>query len=159
MIRAAVEEDRQAIWTMLEPLVRTGEVFALPLDMRCDDGMAYWFAPGNHVFVCELDGLVAGSYYLRPNQRGGGSHVGNCGYMTAPWAAGRGVAGEMCAHSVSFAKMAGFRALQFNFVVSTNHAAVHLWAKHGFRVVGRLPGAFAHPQEGFVDALVMWLDL
>jgi ribosomal protein S18 acetylase RimI-like enzyme len=141
---------------MLEPVIRAGEVFALPVDMPREQALAYWFAAGNWVFVAEDEGLVVGSYYVRANQRGGGSHVANCGYLTAGWALGRGVAGAMCAHSLEFAKSIGFRAMQFNFVVSTNEAAVHLWLKHGFEVVGRLPEAFEHPRLGYVDALVMW---
>jgi len=158
-IRAGEEADKDAIWAMLEPVIRAGEVFALPVDMTREQGLAYWFADGNWVFVAEDNGRAVGSYYLRANQKGGGSHVANCGYLTAGWALGRGVAGAMCTHSLTFAKGVGFRAMQFNFVVSTNEAAVHLWLKHGFEVVGRLPGAFEHPTLGFVDALVMWREL
>ena len=158
-IRTAKEADKDAIWAMLEPVIRDGEVYALPRDMTRAGALAYWFADGNWVFVAEDDGLVVGSYYVRANQRGGGSHVANCGYLTAEWALGRGVAGAMCAHSLEFAKSVGFRAMQFNFVVSTNAAAVHLWIKHGFEVLARLPGAFEHPTLGFVDALVMWRGL
>jgi len=154
-----MDGDRDAIWAMLEPVIRAGEVYALPVEMAREEALTYWFAIGNWVFIAELDGAVAGSYYLRANQRGGGSHVANCGYLTAAWAVGRGVAGAMCAHSLEFAKGAGFRAMQFNFVVSTNEAAVHLWQKHGFETIGRLPEAFRHPRLGFVDALVMWRDL
>lgn len=158
-VRVATDADRDAIWTMLEPVVRAGEVYALPRDMMREQGLAYWFADGNWVFVAEDDGQTVGSYYLRANQKGGGSHVANCGYLTAEWALGRGVAGAMCGHSLTFAKSIGFRAMQFNFVVSTNEAAVHLWIKHGFEVLARLPRAFEHPTLGFVDALVMWRAL
>lgn len=158
-IREATATDQNAIWAMLEPVVRAGEVFALPREMTCEQGLAYWFAAGNWVFIAEDDGLVVGSYYVRANQRGGGSHVANCGYLTAEWALGRGVAGAMCAHSLEFAKSVGFRAMQFNFVASTNEAAVHLWRKHGFEVLALLPEAFEHPKLGFVDALVMWRKL
>jgi ribosomal protein S18 acetylase RimI-like enzyme len=158
-IRPAIEADRHAIWAMLEPVIRAGEVFALPMDMTREAALAHWFAAGHWVFVAELDGEIAGSYYLQANQRGGGAHVCNCGYLTAGWALGRGLAGAMCAHSLEFGKSAGFRAMQFNLVVSTNAPAVHLWQKHGFAIVGRLPGAFEHPSLGYVDALVMWREL
>ncbi len=144
---------------MLEPVIRAGEVYALSLDMTREAALAYWFAAGKWVFIAEEDGVALGSYYIHANQMGGGSHVANCGYLTAGWAVGRGVAGAMCAHSLEFGKSVGFRAMQFNFVVSSNAAAVHLWRKHGFREVGRLPGAFAHPTLGFVDALVMFREL
>jgi ribosomal protein S18 acetylase RimI-like enzyme len=158
-IRAAEDADREAIWAMLEPVIRAGDVYALPLEMNREDALAYWFAPGNWVFVAELDGEIAGSYYLRANQRGGGAHVCNCGYLTDSRYRGRGLARAMCEHSLEFGKAQGFRAMQFNFVVSTNAAAVHLWRQCGFRDVGRLPGAFLHPELGHVDALVMWREL
>jgi RimJ/RimL family protein N-acetyltransferase len=127
--------------------------------MEREQALAYWFAPEHAVFVAEQDGELIGTYYLRANQRGGGSHVANCGYMTAAWAAGRGVATAMCEHSLEYARARGFLAMQFNIVVSSNEAAVHLWEKLGFVTVGRLPNAFLHPRLGYVDALVMYRTL
>jgi len=158
-IRPAVNSDWEAIWTMLAPIVRAGEVFALPIAMSREEAEGYWFSKGNWIFVADVDGLILGSYYLRANQRGGGSHVANCGYITAESARGQGIANAMCAHSLEFARSQGFRAMQFNFVVSTNEPAVHLWSKHGFQILARLPGAFHHPTAGFVDALVMGREL
>ncbi|WP_263355756.1 GNAT family N-acetyltransferase [Acidicapsa ligni] len=158
-IRNAVIRDWENLWEILEPVIRAGEVFALPTDMPNEAALEYWFAPGNWVFVAEENGAVVGSYYLRANQRGGGSHVCNCGYVTAEWAGRRGVASRMCEHSLGFGSAVGFRAMQFNFVVSTNERAVQLWQRHGFTEVGRLPRAFQHPVLGFVDALVMWRSL
>jgi ribosomal protein S18 acetylase RimI-like enzyme len=158
-IRAATGQDLDAIWAMLEPVIRAGDVYALPVGMDREEALAYWFAPGNWVFVAELDGEIAGSYYLRANQRGGGAHVCNCGYLTDLRLRGRGLARAMCEHSLEFGRAQGFRAMQFNFVVSTNAAAVHLWKQCGFREVGRLPGAFLHPGLGYADALVMWREL
>jgi GNAT superfamily N-acetyltransferase len=158
-IRPATEDDADALWSMLEPAIRAAEVFALPADMTREAALAYWFAEGHSVFVADDQGVVTGSYYLQANQRGGGAHVCNCGYLTAAQSQGRGVARAMCEHSLQFGKTQGFRAMQFNFVVSSNAAAVHLWAQCGFRVLARLPGAFFHPRLGYVDALVMWQDL
>jgi len=157
--RTGEAADLDALWAMLEPVIRAGEVFALPVEMTRLEALRYFLADGNWVFVAEEDGQLVGAYYLRANQMGGGAHVANCGYVTAGWAIGRGVAGMMCAHSLEFAKSTGFRAMQFNFVVSTNEAAVYLWRKHGFRELARLPDAFLHPTLGFVDALVMWREL
>jgi ribosomal protein S18 acetylase RimI-like enzyme len=109
--------------------------------------------------VAEEDGNVLGTYYLRGNQRGGGSHVCTCGYMTADRATGRGIARTMYLHSKEQARQSGFRAMQFNFVVSTNERAVKLWQSLGFEVVGRLPLAFQHPTKGFVDAFVLFAPL
>ena len=158
-IRPATRADDDAIWSIVEPVVRAGETYTLPRDMPRGDALAYWFAPGHAPFVAADGGRVLGTYYVRANQQGGGAHVANCGYMTAADATGRGVASAMCAHSLDEARRRGFRAMQFNFVVSTNERAVRLWQRHGFEIVGRLPGAFAHPTLGFVDALVMFRRL
>jgi ribosomal protein S18 acetylase RimI-like enzyme len=155
-IRLAARHDDEGIWRVLEPMIRAGETYPLPRDMTREAALAYWFTPGHEVFVAEDESQIVGTYYLRANQSGGGSHVANCGYVTAPWAGGRGVARAMCRHSLARASSRGFRAMQFNFVVSSNEAAVHLWQACGFEIVGRLPGAFNHPARGFVDALVMY---
>jgi ribosomal protein S18 acetylase RimI-like enzyme len=158
-IRSAELDDVDAIWSVLEPVIRAGETYALPRDMSRADAIAYWFAKGHDVFVAELEGHVTGTYYLRPNQLGGGSHVCNCAYMTAATASGKGVATAMCSHSLEHARRRGFRAMQFNFVVSTNERAVRLWQRFNFEIVGRLPGAFLHPANGYVDAYVMYRQL
>jgi L-amino acid N-acyltransferase YncA len=158
-IRAATPADRDGIWNILEPTIRAGDTYPLPRDMSRDDALAYWFSPGHDVFVAEENGELLGTYYLRANQRGGGSHVANCGYITAAWATGRGVARTMCQHSLAAASARGFRAMQFNYVVSTNDRAVRLWQACGFEVVGRLPSAFNHPRRGCVDVLVMYRSL
>jgi ribosomal protein S18 acetylase RimI-like enzyme len=123
--------------------------------MTREDALAYWSAPGHTVFVAEGDDGVVGTYYLRANQLGGGDHVANCAYVTAVDATGRGVARAMCAHSLEAARARGFRAMQFNFVVTSNDRAIRLWQSFGFETLCRLPSAFRHPEIGYVDALVM----
>jgi ribosomal protein S18 acetylase RimI-like enzyme len=158
-IRPATDGDRAAIWRVIEPTFRAGETYPIPRDIGEDDALAYWFSPGHEVFVAEDDGRIVGTYYLRANNRGGGAHVANCGYIVAPGATGRGVARAMCAHSLERARDRGFRAMQFNFVISTNSRAVLLWQRCGFEICGLLPGAFDHPVHGMVDALVMYRRL
>ena len=158
-IRPADPRDDEAIWSIIGPIIRAGETYALPPALPRADALAYWKAPGHEVFVAELDGRVVGTYYLRANQGGGGSHVANCGYMTAAHATGKGVARAMCAHSLNHERARGFLGMQYNFVVSTNERAIRLWQSFGFEIVGRLPGAFAHPRLGLVDALVMYRRL
>lgn len=158
-IRQAERHDDASLWRILEPIIRDGTTYALAADLSEQDALRYWRAPGNEVFVAESGSDVVGTYFIRPNHAGGGSHVANCGYMTAPWAAGRGVARAMCAHSLEYGKARGYRALQFNFVVSTNARAIRLWQALGFQIVGRLPQAFRHPHDGYVDALVMFRTL
>ena len=140
-------------------MIRAGETYPLPRDMSEGDALAYWFAPEHAVFVADGRGVVLGTYYLRANNRGGGAHVANCGYVVAPDATGQGVARAMCAHSLEEARGRGFHAMQFNFVISSNERAVRLWQSMGFAIVGRLPAVFEHPRLGFVDAFVMFRKL
>jgi RimJ/RimL family protein N-acetyltransferase len=123
------------------------------------DALSYWLGADKETFVCEDEGRIIGTYYMRTNQGGGGRHVCNCGYMTSSLAVGRGIAGRMCQHSLGYARSRGYRAMQFNFVVSTNERAIRLWQRLGFEIIGRLPGAFHHPIDGYVDALVMFQQL
>ena len=158
-IRAADDRDRAAVLAMLRPVVAAGEAYALDRDMGDAALAGYWFGADKTVFVAEADDALLGSYYLRANQAGGGAHVANAGYVTDMAARGRGVARAMARHSFDTARAAGFRAMQFNFVIASNHVAVTLWQALGFAIVGRLPGVFDHPRLGPVDALVMhrWL--
>jgi ribosomal protein S18 acetylase RimI-like enzyme len=158
-INPATESDRDAIWEILEPMIRGGETYTLPRDMSKQQALEYWFAPEKETFVWKEDGVVRGTYFLKANQQGGGAHVANCGYVTAPAAEGHGIARQMCLHSLERAKERGFRAMQFNFVVSTNKRAIQLWTSLDFKIVGGLPLAFNHPTLGFVDALVMYRPL
>ena len=158
-IRPATDHDQEAIWKILEPMIRCGDTYTLPRDMTRQEALGFWFAPEQETFVWEENGVILGTYFLRANQRGGGSHVANCGYVTARAAEGQGIARAMCLDSLGRALERGFRAMQFNFVVSSNTRAVELWKRLGFEVVGRLPGAFRHPELGYVDSLVMYRQL
>jgi ribosomal protein S18 acetylase RimI-like enzyme len=158
-IRKAETRDGAAIAAIILPTIREGATYALDPDMSEADALAYWLAPDKETFVAEEAGAIVGTYYMRPNQAGGGRHVCNCGYMTLADAAGRGIARRMCEHSLAHARTRGYRGMQFNFVVSTNERAVRLWQSLGFAIVGRLPGAFRHPTQGYVDALVMYQAL
>jgi L-amino acid N-acyltransferase YncA len=155
-IRPAKPSDAEAIWAILAPICAAGEVFCVPRDGGRAAAFDYWFSgAGRRVFVAEAADAILGTSYLRSNQSGGGRHVANAGYATAAAAQGRGVARALLAHSLETARAAGFRAMQFNFVVASNTRAVKTWEAAGFAIVGRLPGAFEHPSLGFVDALVM----
>lgn len=155
LIRPATPADDAALWAMLEPVFRAGETYAVARDISRDAALAYWSGAPHRVFLAEDGGAPLGSYFLTPNQQGGGDHVCNCGFVTAAAATGRGVARAMLADALDRAREAGFRAMQFNFVIATNTRAIALWQSHGFETVGRLPGAFRHPTAGLVDALVM----
>jgi len=128
-VREAHPGDRDATWAILEPTIRAGETYTLPRDMNKAEALSYWFADQHEVFVAENGGAILGTYFLQANQRGGGAHVANCGYMTASDATGRGVGRMMCEHSLDTARRLGFRAMQFNFVVSTNLRVIALWQR------------------------------
>jgi ribosomal protein S18 acetylase RimI-like enzyme len=159
IIRQAQAQDMPVIASIIMPTIRAGTTYTLDPALSETQALAYWLAADKDTFVAEEDGVVVGTYYIRANQDGGGGHVCNCGYMTSQHASGRGVARRMCEHSLRYAQTKGFLAMQFNFVVSTNERAVHLWQSLGFDIVGRLPRAFNHPDAGYVDALVFYKHL
>lgn len=154
-IREATEADWPAIWALFRVVVAAGDVFAYDEQTTEETARQLWFDPPAACFVAEENGTIIGTYFVRPNQPGRGDHVANGGYMVVPAARGRGLGTELCQHSIETARRLGFSAMQFNFVVATNSAAVHVWEACGFAVVGRLPGAFRHKELGLVDVLVM----
>jgi L-amino acid N-acyltransferase YncA len=158
-IREATEADWPAIWAMFRKVAAAGDSFAYDADTPEAVARKLWVEPPARAFVAEIDGRVAGTCYVRPNQPGRGDHVANAGYMVADEARGRGVASALCTCSVEEARRLGFRAMQFNFVVSTNAAALRVWEKHGFAVVGRVPRAFRHAVLGPVDVLILHREL
>ncbi len=155
-IRIAAERDRSAIEAMATEIVDAGTVFVFE---KASDVLDYWYQPGGHIYVAVYDEETVGTYVVKPNQPGRGAHIANTGYMVRNSARGKGIGTAMGKHSLHVAKELGFDAMQFNMVVATNTGAVHLWEKLGFEIVGRLPGAFRHPDEGNVDAYVMFRDL
>lgn len=159
IIRPARTDDSDAIWAVIEPTIRQGATYTLDRAMPKDAALSYWLDKDKQTFVALREGHIVGTYYIRTNQDGGGRHVANCGYMTLATAQGSGVARAMCLHSLDVARSDGYRAMQFNFVVSTNVRAVSLWTSLGFDTVGRMPLAFQLPNGEYVDALVMYKSL
>lgn len=151
--------DKPAIWNILQPIIRAGETYPLPCDMTEKAAMAYWLSSLHTAFVAEDDGDIIGTYYIRPNNSGGGAHISNCGFMVDLNAQGKGVARTMCAHALDYAVAEGYKGMQFNFVVATNVGAIGLWTSFGFETLCRLPKVFDHPKDGLVDALVMFKTL
>ncbi|MFP4672159.1 MAG: N-acetyltransferase family protein [Desulfohalobiaceae bacterium] len=159
-IRETVKDDFERIWPIFHEIAAAGDSFAYPRDITKDEAQKLWMDGPRKTYVLEEDGKTLGTYYIKTNQAGPGAHVCNCGYMVSSAARGRGLATVMCEHSQDLAIQLGYKAMQFNFVASTNEVAVRLWNKLGFATVGRLPKAFHHPSWGYVDALVMykWLE-
>ena len=158
-IRQATAADSDAIWDIFQAVVVPGDSYTFDSDTSRDEALAYWLHPSNWCYVAEREGNVVGTYVLRANQPGLGSHVANAAFMVSPQARGFGVGRAMGEHSLREARRLGFRAMQFNFVVSTNQSALGLWHQLGFKIVGTLPGVFRHSQKGFVDAYVMFRSL
>jgi L-amino acid N-acyltransferase YncA len=158
-LRPATEADRDSIWNIFHDVVTPGDTYVFDPQISREDALAYWFQPGTHTYVAEDTGEILGTYILKPNQSAHGSHVANAAFMVAPNVRGQRVGRAMGEHCLSEARRLGFRAMQFNFVVSTNESAVRLWQQLGFQIVGTLPGAFRHPTKGYVDVYVMFRSL
>ena len=155
-IREATKEDWNSIWPIFHEIVSAGETYAYETDTSKEQGERIWLEAPRRTYVLEEDHEIVGTYYLRTNHAGPGRHVCNCGYMVSSKARGRGLAALMCEHSQQVAKELGYKAMQFNFVASSNEGAVRLWEKLGFETVGKIPKAFDHPSIGYVDALIMY---
>jgi L-amino acid N-acyltransferase YncA len=158
-IRAATTTDRNPIWDIFHEVVAAGDTYAFDPNISREEALAYWFRAGTHTYVAERDRRIIGTYILKANQPGPGSHVANAAFMVASDAQGSGVGRRMAEHCLSEARQLGFRAMQFNFVVSTNTPAINLWEQLGFKIVGTLPGAFRHPEKRYVDVYIMFRSL
>ena len=158
-IRPAKDPDRDTIWEIFHEVIAAGDTYPIDPEMSREDAFAYWFQTGASAFVAEKDGQIVGIYTLHPNQSGGGAHVANAAFMVPAVARGQGIGRAMGEHCLREARRLGFHAMQFNFVVSTNESAVKLWQKLGMKIVATLPGAFRHPEKGYVDVYVMFQSL
>jgi len=159
-IREATDSDFEKIWPIFHEIASSGETYGYRRDTSPEEAKRLWMQMPRKTFVAQEDEEVLGTYYIKTNQDGPGSHVCNCGYMVSSKARGKGLATAMCKHSQEIAVHLGYKAMQFNFVAASNEGAVKLWNRLGFDTVGRLPRAFLHPSKGYVDALVMykWIE-
>ena len=156
-IREASEQDWPAIWPIFHEIVKAGETYAYDLDTSNAEAKKIWLETPAKTYVFEENNTILGTYYLKTNQAGPGNHVCNCGYMVSSQARGKGLATKMCQHSQEAALALGYKAMQFNFVASSNEGAIRLWNKLGFDIVGRLPDAFKHPRSGYVDGIIWFI--
>jgi ribosomal protein S18 acetylase RimI-like enzyme len=158
-IRLAGPDDFDQIWPLLRDVFRAGDSYAVDPDISRDAVFDYWITQAAATYVAVDGDRVVGTYYIKTNQAGGGAHICNCGYIVSDAARGQGIAKQLCLHSQAAAAALGYRAMQFNFVLSSNAGAVRLWRKLGFVTVGTIPEAFYHPDLGMVDAFVMYKRL
>jgi L-amino acid N-acyltransferase YncA len=159
MIRLARQADEDAIWNIFHAVVASGDTYAFDPYTPREEALAYWLRAETHTYVAEREGRVVGTYILKSNQPALGSHVANAAFMVSPMARGAGVGKRMGEHCLAEARRLGFRAMQFNLVVSTNETAVMLWKQLGFRIIGTVPEGYRHSRQGFVDAYVMFQTL
>lgn len=158
-IRKAIDQDRHEVWEIFTAVIQTGDTYVFAPDTPKEDLDKIWFAPYMETYVLEDNGEILGTYVIKPNQIDLGSHIANGSYMVHPKAQGRGIGNLLCEHSLIEAKRFGFKAMQFNIVVSTNKVAVKLWQKHGFEIIGTIPEGFNHLELGYVDAYIMFKKL
>lgn len=158
-IRLATADDHNAIWKIFQAVLVAGDTYPFEPEMPREDALGYWFQKESYTYVADEDGKILGTYILKPNWSGAAKHVANAAFMVSTDARGRGVGRAMGEHCLEEARRLGFRAMQFNFVVSTNEAAVKLWQNIGMKIIATLPGAFRHPSKGYVDVYVMFRSL
>lgn len=153
------KQDFEQFWPTFRKIVTARETYAIDPDIDFDEAYKIWCVRPHHSFVAKQNGAVTGCYYLKPNASGPGSHICNCGYMVDPRYRGKGIAKSLCIHSQHIAIESGYQAMQFNAVVSTNKVAIHVWKSLGFSVIGTIPNAYNHKQQGLVDAFIMYKPL
>lgn len=158
-IRPTVEADKDSVWQIIKAVIAGGDTYVFDPDTPEAEMLAYWFSPEKHVYVAEKDDEILGTYWIKANQPDLGSHVGNGAYMVSPNATGKGIGRKMAEHSIEEARRIGFHSIQFNFVVKSNEIAVNLWKSVGFEVIGEIPDAFNHKQNGLTNALIMYRKL
>lgn len=158
-IRKATTADNDAIWNIIQPVIAGGDTYVFDPVSTKEQMLAYWCGEDKHTYVALLDNEIVGTFMMKDNQPGLGSHIANAGYMTSPAAGGKGIGTAMCKFSLEEAKRLGYKAMQFNIVVKSNEHAVRLWQKIGFSIVGEIPEAFNHATNGLTNAYIMYQKL
>jgi L-amino acid N-acyltransferase YncA len=160
VIRRAREADWPALWPIWHDIVAAADTYAYDPATSYEDARRNWLAPEpDEAWLATADGRVGGTYHLAPNQAGPGAHVANASYMVVADVRGQGLGRALVEHSLSRAREAGYRGMQFNAVAASNVYAIKLYEDLGFRTIGAVPGGFRHPQRGFVDLLIMYRTL
>ena len=170
-IRKATEADKHAVWRIIKAVIAGGDTYVFDPETPEEEMLTYWFSPEKHVYVAVLseppevsggeasESKIVGTYWLKANQPGLGDHIGNGAYMVSPDAKGNGIGKQMALHSIDEARRIGYHAVQFNFVVKSNTAAVNLWKSVGFEIIGEIPDAIRHSKNGLTNAYIMYRKL
>lgn len=154
-IRKAIKSDYNQVWEIFSKVVEAGDTYVFNPKTPKSDLKKHWFADYMQTFVAEENGIVWGTYIIKPNQIDLGSHIANCSYMVSPSAQRKGIGKKLCEHSIKTANENGFKGIQFNIVVNTNKGAIELWKRYGFEIIGTTPNGFRHEKLGFVDTYIM----
>lgn len=159
-IREFVEDDWHRVWPIVRDVVQSQETFPYDPDMTSQQAHDVWVEtpPGLTVVAVEGD-RVLGTAKMGTNRPGPGSHIATASFMVAVDARGRGVGTALSRFALGWARQRGYAGMQFNAVVESNHPAVELYKRHGFDVIGTVPGAFAHPKLGRVGLHLMYRAL
>jgi L-amino acid N-acyltransferase YncA len=158
-IRKAAEADKPAVWKIIRDVIAGGDTYVFEPGTPEAEMLDYWFSPEKYNYVAVIEGEIVGAFWLKPNQPGLGSHVGNAAYIVSSTAKGKGVGRQMAEYSLDEARRIGFKSMQFNFVVKSNDIAVRLWKSVGFEVIGEIPDAFVHQTNGMTNAYIMYRKL
>jgi len=158
-ISEITKSDFENFWPVFRTVVEAQETYAFDPNIDFESAYRLWCLSPHKTYAIKQNGLILGSYYIKPNAAGPGSHIANCGYMVSPENRGQGIARQLCLHSQQVAIELGYHAMQFNSVVCSNEIAIHLWKKLGYKVIGTIPNAYRHKTLGFVDAFIMYKQL
>ncbi len=168
-IRKAIESDKSAVWEIIKAIISTGDTYIFAPDSSREKMLAYWFAEDKEKYVAILSepeavatgspSKIVGTFFIKSNQPDLGSHICNAGFMVSSKAKGKGIGRKMAEFSLVEARKLGYQAMQFNFVVKSNEIAVRLWLALGFEIIGEIPEAFQHKENGLTNALIMYRKL
>lgn len=158
-IRQAKEEDKPHVWEIIRSVISSGDTYIFFPDSSRDKMLDYWFSSEQTVYVALSENKIIGTFFLKANQPDLGSHIANAGFMVSAAAKGKKVGKTMAEFSLQEAKRRGYKAMQFNFVVKSNSVAVNLWLNLGFEIIGEIPEAFNHIENGLTNAYIMYRKL
>ncbi len=158
-LRPTQKEDADSIGQIALEVIQTGDTWIFAPDSSKEKLLDYFFDKKKYLYVAEIESEIVGFFFLTENQKDLGSHIANAGYMVSPGQQIKGIGRAMANFSLIEAKILGFQAMQFNFVVKTNEKAVHLWQSLGFQIIGEIPEAFQHSELGLVNAFIMYKKL
>jgi len=139
-----------AIWN---DVVAAGDSF--PGDQLLSEAEAWdMFCAQTETVCAAAGGEVLGVYILHPNNIGRCAHIANASYAVKADARGQGIGRMLVEDCLMRAKENGFRGLQFNAVVVDNTAAIALYLKLGFKILGTVTGGYRDKSGCYRDTLI-----